>query len=97
MPQEKDNTTSDRLMGEAVIALLKGGGAITTLALIEQLTQMASITNDCRRMLACQQTIREVKQNMSVAREHRQQALRSNDTFFQHFKAKEHYDGKVTH
>lgn len=57
---------SDDLIGEAVIVLLKTGGAITISALLDQLSEMATASQDADRKEACLQSISDVK--LSIGR-----------------------------
>ncbi|WP_075182105.1 hypothetical protein [Pantoea sp. 1.19] len=58
----------DTILGEAVIALLKGGGAINNAILIRQLQNMAASEKDPARQQACKQAIAEVRNNMTATR-----------------------------
>ena len=84
----------DDIIGEAVIALLKSGGQITTSALLTQLTDMAKISVNQERTEACLQGIIEIKQSLSKNYQERSQFLRNRSSLFESSNTLHRYDTK---
>jgi len=84
----------DDIIGEAVIALLKSGGPITTSSLLTQLTDMAEISVNQQRTEVCLQGIVEIKQSISKNYQERSQFLRNQSSLFESSNTLHRYDTK---
>ncbi|QHM71426.1 hypothetical protein [Mixta intestinalis] len=69
MNRSDDEKLKDIMMGEAVLALLHGGGAVSVATLITRLQALAVGERDDARRLACERAIAEVRESASVMRE----------------------------
>ena len=84
----------DDIIGEAVIALLKSGGPVTTSALLTQLTDMAKTSVNLQRTEICLQGIADIKQSISKHYQERSQFLRNRSPLFEGSNSLHHYDTK---
>lgn len=84
----------DDIIGEAVIALLKLGGPITTSTLLSKLTDMAELSANQDRTEACLQGIIEIKQSISKNYQERSQFLRNQSSLFASGNSRHSYDTK---
>jgi len=84
----------DDIIGEAVIALLKLGGPITTSTLLSKLTDMAELSATQDRTEACLQGIIEIKQSISKNYQERSQFLRNQSSLFVGSNSHHSYDTK---
>ncbi|MFD1802670.1 hypothetical protein ACFSFZ_10780 [Mixta tenebrionis] len=69
MNRSDDEKLKDIMMGEAVLALLHGGGAVSVATLIAQLQALGVSEQDDARRLACERAVAEVRASASVMRE----------------------------
>lgn len=68
MNRSDDEKLKDIMMGEAVLALLHGGGAVSVATLIAQLQALGVSEQDDARRLACERAVAEVRASASVTR-----------------------------
>ncbi|WP_042958948.1 hypothetical protein [Erwinia tasmaniensis] len=66
MYKSEDEKLSDKMMGEAVMVLLRQDAAISNSALMRQLRDMVTVETDPRRQVALMRAIDEVSQYLSV-------------------------------
>ncbi|MBV4366015.1 hypothetical protein ACMGGR_16155 [Erwinia sp. BNK-24-b] len=69
----------DIVLGEAVLALLKGDAAINNAALIRQLQAMSAVEKNATRQRACRQAITDVRNNIKSGSNRYTHEIRDTD------------------
>ncbi|WP_034917990.1 MULTISPECIES: hypothetical protein [Erwinia] len=68
MYKNEEDKLTDIMLGEAVLALLHGGGPVTNAALIDQLRTMIDVEQDEIKKRACKRAINEVRESKNNTR-----------------------------
>lgn len=68
MLRNKQEKLADILLGEAVLALLRGAAPVSTTALLEQLNAMAASEKDVELKSACKFAISEIRRYLAAGR-----------------------------
>ncbi|WAT02115.1 hypothetical protein [Rouxiella chamberiensis] len=97
MNRNDDEKLSDIMMGKAVLALLHGGGPVSTAALITQLQALADEEKSEARKRACERAINEVRNSATASRNRTTFKVRGSDNVGHIFSSEGPSDDKKKH
>ncbi len=97
MNRNDDEKLIDIMMGKAVLAMLHGGGPVSTAALITQLQSLATEEKNESRKRACELAIVEVRNSATANRQHTTFKVRGSDNVGHIFSSEGPSDDKKKH
>ncbi|WP_048697127.1 hypothetical protein [Erwinia piriflorinigrans] len=97
MYKSEDEKLSDKMMGEAVMVLLKQDAAVSNSALMRQLRHMIAVEKNSLRQDALMRAIDEVSQYMGVKRATNTVEIRDRDNVAHFFTSEGPVDGAKKH
>ncbi len=97
MNRNEDEKLIDIMMGKAVLAMLHGGGPVSTAALVTQLQAMAADETHESRKRACELAIAEVRNSATAARQSTTFKVRGSDNVGHIFSSEGPSDDKKKH
>ena len=97
MYRSNEEKLTDKLIGEAVVSLLKSKKQISTDKLIAQLQYMAVSADSINRKSACEQVINEIRHNIAQKRGQISYEVRDVDNVLHFFNAEGPSDDKKRH
>ena len=97
MYRSNEERLTDKLIGEAVISLLKSKNPISTDRLIAQLQFMAASADSINRKTACEQIINEIRHDLADKRARITYEVRDVDNVRHFFNAEGPSDDKKRH
>ncbi|AEX54386.1 hypothetical protein [Rahnella aquatilis] len=97
MYRSNEERLTDKLIGEAVISLLKSKSPISTDRLIAQLQFMAASADSINRKTACEQIINEIRHDLADKRARITYEVRDVDNVRHFFNAEGPSDDKKSH
>lgn len=97
MYQNDEDKLTDIVLGEAILALLRGDAPVSNASLIQQLQQMSAVEKDTARQRACQLAIAEVRNNRSASPKSVTHRVRDRDNITHLFTSEGPPDGTKKH
>ncbi|KQN46567.1 hypothetical protein ASE93_14985 [Serratia sp. Leaf50] len=97
MNRNDDEKLIDIVMGKAVLAMLHGGGPVSTAALVAELKSMAVNEKNALRQRACEKAITEVRNSANATRQQTTFKVRGSDNVGHIFSSSGPTDDKKKH